>query len=244
MKYFKCSVLMSLALGLAAAGCGGGSGSGSGNSTQASNGTASLVVNWPTRSRLIPLASNSITVSLSQAGTVIASQTVARPASGSTSTVNFSDLPYGTIAVSASSFPNSDGTGNAQAIGSGTLKEVFGTPGAITISMASTVTKLAITPNPIACGKGLTTNLTASATDANGNIVLLSVGTANEVLSWTTGSSAIATVSGTGPTAVLTGVDQGTTTVSASLVVNDSGATVTGSGSAPITAGTGTVTVQ
>jgi hypothetical protein len=222
-------------------GCGGG---GSPTVVKSTNGTASLIIKWPSRARLIPLTSNSVTVSLSQNGKVVTTQTVSRPLSSPTSTVTFTDLNYGTFAVSATSFPNSDGTGIAQATGAGTLTETPGTPGTVTVSMASTVATLTVTPKSIVCYKGMTTTLTASAQDSLGEIVLLAVGSAQEALTWSTTDSSIATVSGTGPTATLTGVDQGTTTVTASFVVNDAGSTVTGQNSAPVTAGTGTVTVQ
>jgi len=221
------------------------SGCGGGSSAPVRMGQASLVIEWPARTaRLIPQSSNSITVAITQGPQTIATQTVARPAAGTTSTVNFSDLPYGSLSVSAAAYPTADGTGVVQATGTGVLKEVVGTPGAITISLASTVAKLSIAPNPITCGKGLTTNLTVSAVDSSGNVVLLAVGNASEPITWSTADSKIATVAGTGPAAVLTGVDQGSTTVTASFVVNDSGSTVTAQGSVPVTAGTGTITIQ
>jgi len=234
-------LLLSLSIAASVAGCGGGGGS----ARPASTGTAALTIKWPARTtRLIPVSANSITVTITEGSQSVSTQTVPRPSTGDTSTVKFTDLPYGSLSVSAAAYPTTDGTGVAQATGAGTLTEVVGTPGSITISLASTVAKLAISPNPITCGKGLTTNLTVSAVDASGNVVLLAVGNASEPIAWSTGNAKIAMVTGTGTTAVLQGIDQGSTTVTASFVTNDAGSTVTTQNPVPVTAGSGTVTIQ
>src|SRR3972149_12056509 len=78
------------ALGAAAAlfaGCGG-----SANRQAADVGSASFVVNWPERSRVIPTASNSIKFEITRAGAPVATRIVDRPADGGQCTAS-SDRP-------------------------------------------------------------------------------------------------------------------------------------------------------
>ena len=95
------------------AGCGGGSNTQL--ATTGGQGRATLTVTWPARTRLIPDASNSIAVVVKQGTTISAQQTLARPAAGGTSTASFASLPTGTLSVTATAYPNADGTGVAQA---------------------------------------------------------------------------------------------------------------------------------
>ena len=99
---------LGLLLLLILAGCGG-SGGGSVASLPSSGGQgrATLTVQWPVRpTRLIPSASNSISVIVKQGTTVFAQQTLARPAAGGTSTASFTTLPTGILSVTAAAYPS------------------------------------------------------------------------------------------------------------------------------------------
>lgn len=236
--------LGSLALSLLLVGCGGGSHSVTSTKAKAQ---ATLKVIWPDRdARLIPLAANSITVDILDhgTGTTIAEATVARPASGNTSETDFNDLSVGNFDVSVKAFPTTDGTGTAQAVGAGSMTTQLDTPALVNVSLASTATAISISPSSPRVGKGTTQSLTASATDASGNIVLLSAGGGTESLVWATDNSAVATVTGTGPTATLNGLTAGTVHVTATLTTDDNGSTLTGTGTPTIVAATGTVIVH
>ena len=76
-----------------------------------------------------------------------------------------------------------------------------------TITVAQVVTSVTVTPpTPNLGAIGATTQLTATAADANGNTV------ANATFTWTTGNASVATVSATG---VVTAVGNGTTDITA-----------------------------
>src|SRR5207302_1441480 len=97
------------------AGCGGGS------NTPAVTRSGSAVVNvlWNasenrTVSRLIPLAANSIKITLKQSSTELDSAVMVRPASGPLVTTHtFDKLPLGAITADAQTFASQDGTGIA-----------------------------------------------------------------------------------------------------------------------------------
>jgi len=66
-------------------------------------------------------------------------------------------------------------------------------------------------------------------------------------LTWTVGSTAVATVTGEGPTVTLTGVHSGSTTIAAKMKVTDSGTMVSASANVKVNAiddGTAVVTIQ
>ncbi len=233
--------LGSLALSLLLVGCGGSNG---GSSAKA-HAKATLKVIWPSRDgRLIPLAANSVTVSLSDHGTVVAQATVARPTIGNSSENDFSDLSVGTFDVSVKAFPTTDGSGTAQAAGAGTMVTNADTPAVVNVSLVSTASTISIAPATPRVGKGTSQTLTASAQDASGNIVLLSAGGGTESLVWSTDNASVATVTGNGPTATLNGLTAGTVHVSATLTTDDAGTTISGTGTPTVVAATGTVIVH
>ena len=203
-------------------------------------GTGTVSVVWPARGRAIPTAANSILVKLTSGNSTVAQQLIVRPSTGAT----FTNLPYGSLGVSVAAYPNADGTGVAQATGTGTMAVTIGIPGAASVSLASAVAYLAISPSAPTIGKGTAGTLTVSAHDASGNIVPLSTGGGTESISWTCDAPAIASISGTGPTATATGLAVGSTTVHASFAANGAGATVSTSTGLSVVAGSGTVTVQ
>lgn len=70
------------------------------------------------------------------------------------------------------------------------------------------VVSISVTPNPVEVDVGETTALTATVRDGHGNVL------AGVPLSWTSGAPSIATVNGTG---TVTGVSEGTATVTAAF---------------------------
>jgi hypothetical protein len=221
-----------VALGLLTAACGGNShlSSPQSPSTQL-NGEATLKVIWPVRTtRLIPNATNSLVVTLSQNGKAVATQTIARPASGASSTsTSFTDLPYGNLQVSINAYPSSNGTGVAQATGAGVLAVSPGVSAAVTVSLASTVSNLTLAPSMNSITAGQTESIVATAYDSSGNIVLLSAGGGTDVLSWSSDTPNVATLTGVGPTATLNAIANGIVGLTASIKTTDSGGSVSGS---------------
>lgn len=186
------------------AGCGG-SGSSSSSSTSGS-GVATMVIKWPEATRLIPLAANSITASLYSGSTKIKSTTVARPTTGNTSTVTFSGLPAGTLSVSAAAYPNSDGTGVAQASALTTMLVQNDKTTTISLTMASTITEVEMTPTTATIGINATQQVTANPINVDGDTVLV----AADNVTWESSDETVATVSDTG---LVTALATGTTTI-------------------------------
>lgn len=169
-------------------GCGGGTDSAS------AAGAAALTIDWPDRSRLIPDASESITISFLNGSVVVATQTVARPSSASSTTVSFSGLVAGSLTLKAEAFPNADGTGTAQASASKSVTITSGVTSTLSITMNSTVSSLSITPSSPSVEVGSTLQLVMTALDSNGAVVLVSSGN----VTWTSLSTSVATVDSTG----------------------------------------------
>ncbi len=179
-------------------------------------GAASFAVRWPApaqvRARLIPAAANSIVVTIKRGGTVIASQTLARPAASLT----FPALPVGTLSVSATAYPNANGTGAAQAAATAPLVIADGQSTPLTLTLADTVTSLTVTSTAQSLGVGGTLTLAATAYDTLGSVVLT-----GSALGWTSSNPAVATVSAAG---VVSGVGIG----SALITVTDSESGISG----------------
>ncbi len=179
---------------------------------------AVLTIVWPDASRLIPVAANSIAVSFLSGTTVVSTQVVARPSTGSTSTVSFSNLPSGDLTLKAEAFPTTTGSGTAQASATKAVTITSGVSATLTITMASTVSSLSITPTSPSVVVGSTTQLAMTALNSSGAVVLTSAST----VTWTSLSTSIATVSSTG---LVTGIAAGTAQIQ--VTESESGKTAT-----------------
>ena len=179
------------------AGCGGGSGG-----APAGTGRATITVTWPDRSRLIPVASNSIKVTFSKGATVVASQVLQRPTQGNQTTATFDALPPGDLTVTAAAYPTTDGTGVAQAKASLPVTIVANQVTPVDITMASTIDHLEVTPSPASIQVGQTVELNVAAKDAANSVVLISP----SKTTYQSNATNIATVSSTG---IVTGLSAG-----------------------------------
>ena len=191
--------LVAAVLGLA--GCGG-----SGESSDAGTGRATLKIIWPEPSPLLPVASKNITVSFLNDRTVVASQTVNRPSSGNESTVTFPTLPAIELTLKAEAFPNTGGTGVAQASASKSINIVRNQTIDASITMDSTIVGITITPGAPVVKIGDTLQLVATPYDSQGRTVLVTGATR----SFTSANPSIATVDSSG---LVTGISEGATKV-------------------------------
>ena len=146
-------------------GCGGAAPA---SSVATATGRATLSITWPDATRLIPTAANSIMVKFLQGTTVVATQTVARPTGGNTSTLSFDTLPLGNLTVNATAYPNADGSGVAQATASTTATIASGQTTVVNITMASTISSLSLSPSSPSVVAGQTVALSASALEPMG----------------------------------------------------------------------------
>jgi beta-glucanase (GH16 family) len=187
-------------------GCGGAS-SPSSASANSQKGTMSVKVIWPLpSSKVIPLASQSISVVLKDsAGHVDSQGLIVKPATSWTS----GQLAPGSYSIAASAFPNVNGSGDMQASGAGTVAVTSGQNTPASVTMGSTVTKVTVSSPPPMLLAGSTDQLTASCTDTNGNIVLEDPST----ISWSSTNNTLATVNG----GLVTGAGSGSVSFSATF---------------------------
>jgi probable HAF family extracellular repeat protein len=192
-------------------GCGGG-GSGAHDGVGGSGGRGALAfaIRWPQATRLIPVACNSIKVVLTAAGQQVAQKVAPRPPSGqNTTTVTFDTLPAVDITVTATAYPNADGTGTAQASGSVVVTVQSGKTVNTSLTMGSTITHVQVSPPSPTVQVGDTLALTASALDASNSVVL----TAPTNWQWSFPDGSMATVTANGDTASVKGVATGQPTL-------------------------------
>ncbi|HLO99919.1 MAG TPA: transglutaminase-like domain-containing protein [Fimbriimonas sp.] len=207
---------MSLFLALTLAGCGGG---GIINQT-AGKTTGSISIVWPPPSRLLPKACNSVVVKITDGTTVISTKTLARPATGGTTTASFTDLPLGTFSLSATAYPTTTGTGVAQANGSAFVTTSYTKPFTTTVTMDSTIVGFTVnglpTTTPAEVEEYGSKSISITAIDAAGNIVLTRA--ADLIV---TGGGGVASYDA----GVLTGIAAGSTSLT--IKDSDSGKTAT-----------------
>ena len=203
---FSCAVSVTLLT----SGCGGGGDTSARQSAQSrSTGTVTMTIKWPKpdNTRKIPLATQSITVTIMGEGAP-QSQTVARPGDGSPTPVTFTNLPIrGTYTLSATAFASTDGSGVALAKASAPVTFTLAEPNkSVVLNLETTIVRLEVFPNPISLsieGAGQTLDLSATGFDAatGGNMVPVST------VTYTVANEGIATVS--------TNPDTGITTITA-----------------------------
>jgi len=161
--------------GYGGAGDGSGSGGGGGSPTTSSTGTLSLTINWPQATRLIPAATQCIKISVYwvYGGLKEAEKTVLRSRPDVyTDSVLFTSLHTGDTRVEATAYPSPNATGTPQA----TAFFIVSIPENQTVTkeltMSSTIWNVVLSPKNPSVKVGETITVTASALDANGNVVL------------------------------------------------------------------------
>jgi cytochrome c peroxidase len=167
--------------------------------TIAGTGRATLSIQWPLRSdsRLIPLAANSVRVDMVRNGETVATQLVARPVTGTTATLTFDELPTGNLTVRATAYPQTNGTGVAQATGTAPLVVTANEMANFRLVLVSTVDHVDITPATSALTVGQSQTLLATAWDSpgtSGNVVMVFPGS----LEWVSTNPAVVTVNSSG----------------------------------------------
>lgn len=187
----------------------------SGPTGRSETGTATVNVVWPARtgSRLIPVASNSLVVTLTFNGKVVATQTITKPATQAV----FPYLPVGQLGVTVVATPDSNsnlpaGNGVPQASGTGRLTVQVNKTAVLNVTLQSTITSLQILPpsNNLFLPIGGTASLDVEALDSQGNMVLVSP----QTIQWQTGGSVISVTRDPTMTGVtITGLKSGDTSI-------------------------------
>jgi len=202
------ALLLALVGAICLAGCGGG------RSTPqpGESGGVSFRIRWPAE-RLIPNAAESIAVTLSYGADWSAQQVAVRPEGGGDAALVFAAVPVGTLVATAAAYPNADGTGVAQATGAVQFETVAGQTANQTLTLDSTIASFAVVPAAADLAVGSTLDLTATAYDSLGAVVLLPNAAA---WSLTSGAASLSLTSGravTGYTVTARGVAVGEATV-------------------------------
>jgi hypothetical protein len=193
--------IMTAVAAASSAGCGSGSGA-------VARGALAMRVEWPVRSAgLLPQGTQSVCVTIEDpTGTPLGDPRLIQRKSGTGSeTVVFSGLAPGPILVDVAAHGKADGTDPPLAIGKtgGTIEE--GKTATIAVSMNSTVATVMIQPTQIGLFRGKAQPLTASAFDAQKNLLL------GPTFTWSSSDPNVATVDPT--TGLVTPVGPGPVTI-------------------------------
>ncbi len=191
-------------------------GCGGGGSSKSARGRVQVTVAWPTRSRLIPLAANSIKVSISADGIATQTLTIVRPQTKA----SFADVPPGSFTMTATAYPNADGTGTALAVASVPVTVVASQTVSPTLTMDSTIDHVELA---LAGGAYVevhrTRQVVMTAKDASGSVVMTTPGK----IAWGSGNTGVATVDGSGN---VYGATLGNATISATETESGKSATL------------------
>ena len=156
---------------------------------------------------MIPAATNSVVVSLSDADGFANTQTVNRPLEGSFSTITFSELPVKQLTVNIAAYPQADAQGVAVATGQSVVDIIANETATVTVKLNSTIDHLSISPTDPTINIDQTVDLGVAAADADGNTVLLTAGK----ISWASSDASVATVDSA--TGLVTALHDGTATI-------------------------------
>jgi hypothetical protein len=186
----------------------------------AGNAGLAFTIQWPEPTRLIPVKAKTIVITVSGENLPEAlSKTTTRPLEGPwTTSLTFLGLTPGTYTVVAEAFPEILLGAVRQtsvvplAHGSMPVTLAYGQILNQTLTMHSTITELRINPDPVAVTVSGTTTLTATAYNAQEQLVLIEP----TLLQWTVDNSSVATwETQADGSVVVTGVAEGSTTVRA-----------------------------
>lgn len=203
-------VALSLPLSGTLSGCGGGGNSAVNTDTIVKTGTtrATVAIQWPARTetRLVPVASNSIKVTITNAAGFSATQVIARPATSAT----FENLPPGTLTVMADAYADAAASVTpAQASGVQVVTAVADEPFAINLTMGSTIDHLTLTQSALKIAAGDTASFSVTAQDAAGNLVL----TGPSTWQWAVSDTKVSKIAPDGANATVSTFEAGAITV-------------------------------
>lgn len=154
--------------------------------------TIKLTVAWPDRqpSRLIPLASESIKVTITNSSGFVKSQLLVRP----TATLLIGDLPPGELQIQAVAYPTANPVDDvAQASATQLVTAVADQVFDLALTLGSTVDHVVIASDVTKLRRGEQTTMSASAYDLNNRLVLTNPAT----WKWTTSDDGVLSLGST-----------------------------------------------
>lgn len=223
---------LAISVSLLTTGCGGGGNNSAVKSAESrATGSVTMTVKWPRLdgTRKIPLAAKSITVTITGPGGA-QTRTVARPGDGSPSPITFNNLPLrGDLVLTGTAFASTNGSGVALAKASTTVSLTVAEPNKnnVVLDLATTIVRLAVTPNPISLSISGPSNsrvlaVTGYDAETGGNMVPITT------VNYSIANEAIATLTTDPATGIvtITGKAEGQTTITATDPESEKSVTV------------------
>jgi hypothetical protein len=179
-----------------------------------------MSIEWPEQTRLVPIASKSVVISIlvtkgegEDAVTErIDQRIVSRPPTGNMSNVEMK-LPSTKLTIQADACPSEDGTGNVQATGQKVVDIPESQTVTVGITMVTRIQQVKMTPNPdgtsMVVGNGASVDASA---ESDGNVLVV---TSPSKWTWTSSDPAILSVSQSGSRATVMAVKEGSVTLTA-----------------------------
>jgi len=190
-------------------GCSGASRLLNGGSGASRKAGAIVRVAWPAResSRLIPVAANSIRITIAGPDGFSVTKVIARPVTDAV----FANLPPGELTVTASAHPDTLAlTMPAQAQGAQTILAKVDEQFQVALTLDSTIDRVELTGGSAGLDVGTSGNYSVTAKNAAGQVVL----TAAAKWEWSITDTSIASVTPNGLSAVISALRAGSVTVS------------------------------
>lgn len=136
-------------------GCGGAGGGNDAPSPATRGAAATFTIVWPDPSRLVPIASKAVQIDVLQNGKKVATKVGVRGLSTEATVIRFDNIPAGKLTFEATALPSVNLSGSEpaasgvpQANGSAPLTTEVGKTARVSLTMASTIVRLAVFPNP------------------------------------------------------------------------------------------------
>nr|WP_309695907.1 PQQ-binding-like beta-propeller repeat protein [Armatimonas sp.] len=226
MKFQQVSGLLAALFALALSGCGAGKTALTPAAQTTRRAALQIKIKWPdANSRAIPSKAQSILITVSAGTTRIKDVIVARPVGSALTNTRIEEVPVGTLHVAATAFPEANATGTAQATGAQDVAVTVGVTGSVSVTLGTTITQVRVTrkngqravsltrgedpPLTVTLSPGASDSLTATALDADNNLVL----TDSKRWSWTSTSSTVCAITPTEDAASVTAGSVGLTTL-------------------------------
>jgi hypothetical protein len=161
----------------------------------AGRGNGQFTIDWTQPpSGSVPIAANSLLIVVKQGIEPIFQQVITRPTGSNTSTLNIPNLPEGTLGVLVNAYPTDNATGVPQASSGFTIAIADRVTTSKTLLLTSAVARVIVTTLQPTLTNTSTSNLFATALNADGNLVL----TAPTRWTWRTDNPQIIALTATG----------------------------------------------
>lgn len=184
---------------------------------------AAITIQWPSRTRVLPKASESIKITVTGPFGYTATKTVSRPVGVDTTTVDFLAVPLGIITYSATTYPLLNAMGTPQASGTASGIAVAGQVLQVTMTLVSEIDHMSINPAAISVDQGTSKSLTVTAYNSLNDIVLVDP----SVINWSSSNLGVATVASPGNTVDVFGVTENPNPVTITAHDTESGKSAT-----------------